>query len=191
MPGIVTAVQNRASITSGKYRPITKPQLHRPRAPSVTCGYSSLPEGAMGCCVSTLDLWELEVPTVNPSVTATPCQLPLAREPLGCIDQSPPGHCGGASACRGGGIPWPKPRTSSLFPKKPSPFHMGLYLWEVPAVESLSHGCAVPAPFGKGAFGVHRPKPPLLKGGASACRGGGIPQAKPAELLTYSLFPIH
>ena len=22
----------------------------------------------MGCCVSTLDLWELEVPTVNPSV---------------------------------------------------------------------------------------------------------------------------
>ena len=24
----------------------------------------------MGCCVSTLDLWELEVPTVNPSVTA-------------------------------------------------------------------------------------------------------------------------
>ena len=37
----------------------------------------------------------------------------------------------------------------SLFPKKPSPFHMGLYLWEVPAVESLSHGCAVPAPTGR------------------------------------------
>ena len=36
----------------------------------------------MGCCVSTLDLWELEVPAVNPSVTATPCQLPFAREPL-------------------------------------------------------------------------------------------------------------
>ena len=36
----------------------------------------------MGCCVSTLDLWELEVPTVNPSVTATPCQLPFAREPF-------------------------------------------------------------------------------------------------------------
>ena len=35
----------------------------------------------MGCCVSTLDLWELEVLTVNPSDTPTACQLPLAREP--------------------------------------------------------------------------------------------------------------
>ena len=32
-------------------------------------------------------------------------------------------------------------------------FHMGLFLDKVPAVESLSHGYAVPAPFGKGAFG--------------------------------------
>ena len=31
-------------------------------------------------------------------------------------------------------------------------FHMGLCLWEVPAVESLSHASGVPAPFGKGAF---------------------------------------
>ena len=33
-------------------------------------------------------------------------------------------------------------------------------------------------------------KPPLPKGGASACRGGGIPQAKPGNFLpiTYSLF---
>ena len=75
----------------------------------------------------------------------------------------------------------------SLFPKKPSPFHMGWYFGKVPAVESLSHGCAVPAPFGKGAFGVHRPKPPLRKGGASACRGGGIPWPKPR---TSSLFPL-
>ena len=45
------------------------------------------------------------------------------------------------------------PNHSSLFPKKPSPFHMGSYFGKVPAVESLSHGCAVPAPFGKGAFG--------------------------------------
>ena len=29
------------------------------------------------------------VPTVNPSVTAAPCQLPLAREPLGCSDEAP------------------------------------------------------------------------------------------------------
>ena len=39
----------------------------------------------MGCCVSTLDLWELEVLTVNPSDTPTACQLPLAREPLGGV----------------------------------------------------------------------------------------------------------
>ena len=44
------------------------------------------------------------------------------------------------------------PIPSSLFPKKPSPFHMGSYFGKVPAVESLSHGYAVPAPFGKGAF---------------------------------------
>ena len=33
-------------------------------------------------------------------------------------------------------------------------FQIGLYFEEVPAVESLSHGFAVPAPFHKGAFGV-------------------------------------
>ena len=32
------------------------------------------------------------------------------------------------------------------------PLHMGLCLGEVPAVKSLSHGDAVPAPFGKGAL---------------------------------------
>ena len=37
---------------------------------------------------------------------------------------------------------------------------------------------------------MQRPNPPLPKGGASACRGGGIPQAKPGNFLpiTYSLF---
>src|SRR5699024_3555026 len=35
-----------------KYRPIRKPLVYCPQAPSVTCGDSSLPEGAMGCCVS-------------------------------------------------------------------------------------------------------------------------------------------
>ena len=70
MPGIVTAVQDWASTISSRYHPICKQSACRPLAPSVTCGDSSLPEGAMGCCVSTLDLWELEVPAVNPSVTA-------------------------------------------------------------------------------------------------------------------------
>ena len=40
---------NRVSITTSKYQPQIKPKLHRPLAPSVTCGDSSLPEGAMGC----------------------------------------------------------------------------------------------------------------------------------------------
>ena len=66
-PGIVTAVQDWASTISSRYHPICKQSACRPLAPSVTCGDSSLPEGAVGCCVSTLDLWELEVPTVNPS----------------------------------------------------------------------------------------------------------------------------
>ena len=48
MPGIVTAVHGWVSTTTSKYRSIIKPQLHRPLAPSVTCGDSSLPEGAMG-----------------------------------------------------------------------------------------------------------------------------------------------
>ena len=67
MPGIVTAVQDWASTISSRYHLICKQSACRPLAPSVTCGDSSLPEGAMGCCISTLDLWELEVPTVNPS----------------------------------------------------------------------------------------------------------------------------
>ena len=33
------------------------------------------------------------------------------------------------------------------------PFHIGLCLWKVPAVQSLSHASGVPAPFDKGAFG--------------------------------------
>ena len=73
---------DRVSIPTGKYHPKIKPSAFRPLAPSVTCGDSSLPEGAIGCCVSTLDLWELEVPTVNPSVTPPACQLPFTREPF-------------------------------------------------------------------------------------------------------------
>ena len=36
-------------ITPITYHPSSKPELHRPLAPSGTCGASSLPEGAMGC----------------------------------------------------------------------------------------------------------------------------------------------
>ena len=81
MPGIVTAVQDWASTISSRYHPVRKPSACRPQAPSVTCGDSSLPEGAMGFCLFTWACAYGEVPTVNPSVTAAPCQLPLAREP--------------------------------------------------------------------------------------------------------------
>ena len=37
----------------------------------------------MGCCVSTLDLWELEVPTVNPSVTAYAVPAPFGKGAFG------------------------------------------------------------------------------------------------------------
>ncbi len=40
---------HRVSAIMSKYQPICKPELHRPQAPSGTCGASSLPEGAMGC----------------------------------------------------------------------------------------------------------------------------------------------
>ena len=38
-----------ASIPASKYHPICKQSVFCPLAPSVTCGDSSLPEGAMGC----------------------------------------------------------------------------------------------------------------------------------------------
>ena len=37
------------STTTSKYHPKSKSSAYRPLAPSVTCGDSSLPEGAMGC----------------------------------------------------------------------------------------------------------------------------------------------
>ena len=36
-----------------------------------------------------IGLYFRKVPTVNPSVTPPACQLPLAREPLGCSDEAP------------------------------------------------------------------------------------------------------
>ena len=65
-----------------------------------------------------------------------------------CLGQSPPGHCGGASAPpRRGDTQAPPgyflPNHSSLFPKKPSPFHIGLYFEEVPAVNpSVASGAS-------------------------------------------------
>src|SRR5699024_276514 len=84
------------------------------------------------------------------------------------------------------------PIPSSLFPKKPSPFHMGSYFGKVPTVNpSVKNQRFLPAPFSKGAFGVHRPKPPLLKGGASPPPTRGVTQPPPRYFLPIpsSLFP--
>ena len=58
-----------------------------------------------------------------------------------CIGQSPPCQRGVPRHRRGGGIP-----QAGKFPHR-------LVLLESACCESLSHGCAVPAPFSKGAFG--------------------------------------
>ena len=77
---------------------------------------------------------------------------------MGCSDEAPLAKGGCLGNAEAGGFRRQSlrnflPIPSSLFPKKPSPFHMGSYFGKVPAVESLSHGYAVPAPFHKGAFG--------------------------------------
>ena len=56
---------NRVSITTSKYQPQIKPKLHRPLAPSVTCGDSSLPEGAMGLVPCHIGLYFGKVPAVE------------------------------------------------------------------------------------------------------------------------------
>ena len=85
----------------------------------------------------------------------------LSSESSGCrcrSAQSPPGHCGGASATpRRGDTQAPPgyflPNHSSLFTKKPSPFHMGWYFGKAPTVNpSVKNQRFLPAPFSKGAL---------------------------------------
>ena len=64
-PGIVTAVEVGVLITFIKYRPQSKPLAYPPQAPSVTCGDSSLPEGAIGCVPFHIGLCFQEVPPVE------------------------------------------------------------------------------------------------------------------------------
>jgi hypothetical protein len=54
--------------------------------------------------------------------------------------------------------------------KRLAGFHIGLYFQIVPAVQSLSHGFAVPAPFDKGA-------------------AGGARRQFPTEIFSKSLLP--
>ena len=92
---------NRMSITTSKYQPIHKPELHRPLAPSVTAkatgGSPAVP------APSRRELWAFafphwtfaswKVPAVIPQAKIKDfCQLPLTREPLGAL--SIPGGSG-------------------------------------------------------------------------------------------------
>ena len=76
-----------------------------------------------------------------------------------CLGQSPPCQRGVPRQRRGGGIP-----QAGKFPHR-------LVLLESASCESLSHGCAVPAPFGKGAFGCGIVA--LQKGSANSSRLSG------------------
>ena len=78
---------NRVTTTTSKYHPQRKPELHPPLAPSVTCGDSSLPEGAMGCVPFHIGLllWESACCGIPQSKIKDFCQLPLAREPLRAV----------------------------------------------------------------------------------------------------------
>ena len=86
----------------------------------------------------------------------------------------------------------------SLFTKKLSLFHIGWYFEEVPTVNpSVKNQRFLPAPFSKGAFGVHRPKPPLSKGGGLAKPNRGDTQAPPgyffpnhSSLFTKNALPL-
>ena len=75
VPGIVTGWKSR----------------QRTKAPLAKGGWfgEAKPGGFPRLAGFHIGLYFQEVPTVNPSVTATPCQLPLAREPLGCSDEAP------------------------------------------------------------------------------------------------------
>ena len=80
---------NRVSITTSKYHPIRKQPAFTPLAPSVTCGDSSLPEGAMGFCLSTLACC-FEGSANCESLSRLRCQLPLTREPWGAVENKGP-----------------------------------------------------------------------------------------------------
>ena len=127
----------------------------------------------------------------------------------------PPLRKGGASAPpRRGDTQAPPgyflPNHSYLFPKKPSPFHIGSYFCESPHCESLSHGCAAPAPFDKGAFGCAADtgrwrcsrcidqSPPCQRGVPRLAEAGGFRRQSlrnflpiPSSLFTKKPSPFH
>ena len=121
-----------------------------------------------------------KAPTVNPSVKNQRfLPAPFHKGAFGVQRRSPP-------LPKGGGLA--KPNRGD---KRPSGFHMGSYFGKVPPVESLSHGCAVPAPTGREPLGCTDQSPPGHCGGASAPprRGDSAGKATDFFPIPYSLFP--
>ena len=139
---------------------------------------------------------------------------PFGKGAFGVQRRSPPCQRGVPRLAEAGGFRRQSlrnflPIPSSLFPKKPSPFHMGSYFGKVPPVNpSVKNQRFLPAPFGKGAFlrpvslpGGNRgsaPKPPLSKGGGLAKPNRGDTQALPgyffpnhSSLFTKKPSPFH
>ena len=107
-----------------------------------------------------MGLFFQEVPTVNPSVKNQRfLPAPFGKGAFGVRRPKPPwplwGCLGSAEA---GGFRRQSlrnflPIPSSLFTKKPSPFHMGWYFGKAPTVNpSVKNQRFLPAPFGKGAI---------------------------------------
>ena len=147
------------SITSIKYHPISKTQLRPPLAPSGTCGASSLPEGAVFPLAFAFSHWifgNRKCLLWNPSVKNQRfLPAPFGKGAFGVHRRSPPLPKGGASAPPRRGDSVAKatdffPIPSSLFTKKPSPFHMGLCFRKVPTVNpSVKNQRFLPAPTGR------------------------------------------
>ncbi len=93
-----------------------------------------------------LYFWEsacCEIPQSRrrPPGAPRPCQLPFAREPLGCGDEAPLAKGGCLGSAEAGGF------------HRVAVFHIGLYFQEVPTVNpSVKNQRFLPAPFSKGAF---------------------------------------
>ena len=93
VPNIVTAVQNR-DVDNHQQVPPPQQTVSLPPAGSLRHLRCQLPPGG-SYGVRTFSHWFVLLGKCllwNPSVTATPCQLPLAREPLGAV--SIPGGSG-------------------------------------------------------------------------------------------------
>ena len=115
---------------------------------------------------------------MNPSVTAAPCQLPLAREPLGCSDEAPLAIVGVVWRSQTGGIP-----QAGRFPHR-------FALSRSTNCESLSQKSKIFASsLWQGSLWGAAMKPPLPKGGGLAKPNRGDSAGKACG--TSYLFPLH